>query len=308
MMSCLLRSSRAAQLALMLAFAILCAVAAGAVAAKPACADENARAPASFSTVAGETQFDTAVAQSKAAFSSSKWAIVVGSKGWSDALAASGLAGALDCPILYTDAKSLTGVTAKELSRLGVENVLVLGGTAAVSDGAFAQLGKSYSVQRLGGTSLYDTQMAIYEYGMANNLWAKDTLFVATGRSFADALSVAPVAYKQKAPIFLIDSSSDFTDAQRASLLAGARLGYFKRTVIIGGTVVVDSKAEGFATFISALSSGSGNSCVRLAGQSAYDTNASVASWAVGNAGMTWDKAAIASGVVPYDALAGAPL
>lgn len=308
MMSCLLRSSRAAQLALMLAFAILCAVAAGAVAAKPACADENARAPASFSTVAGETQFDTAVAQSKAAFSSSKWAIVVGSKGWSDALAASGLAGALDCPILYTDAKSLTGVTAKELSRLGVENVLVLGGTAAVSDGAFAQLGKSYSVQRLGGTSLYDTQMAIYEYGMANNLWAKDTLFVATGRSFADALSVAPVAYKQKAPIFLIDSSSDFTDAQRASLLAGARLGYFKRTVIIGGTVVVDSKAEGFATFISALSSGSGNSCVRLAGQSAYDTNASVASWAVGNAGMTWDKVAIASGVVPYDALAGAPL
>ena len=135
----------------------------------------------------------------------------MGSKGWSDALAASGLAGALDCPILYTDAKSLTGVTAKELSRLGVENVLVLGGTAAVSDGAFAQLGKSYSVQRLGGTSLYDTQMAIYEYGMANNLWAKDTLFVATGRSFADALSVAPVAYKQKAPIFLIDSSSDFT-------------------------------------------------------------------------------------------------
>ncbi|MBQ3106070.1 MAG: cell wall-binding repeat-containing protein, partial [Eggerthellaceae bacterium] len=78
----------------------------------------------------GETQVDTAVIQSQQAFESSEWAIIVGAKGWSDALAASGLSGGLECPILYVYADELPLATQEELARLGVQKVLVLGGTA----------------------------------------------------------------------------------------------------------------------------------------------------------------------------------
>lgn len=256
----------------------------------------------------GETQIDTAVAQSKAAFDSSECAIIVGSKGWSDALAASGLAGALKCPILYSYVDELPDATLAELERLDVSEVLILGGAAVVSADVEADLGSSFAVTRLAGYDNYETQMKIFEYGKANNLWSKDLLFVTSGRSFYDALSVAPVAYAHKAPIFLVDSSLDFSQNQKRMLLEAAELGYGKTSIVVGGVKAVSEKAEGYMLFVSALAGGSDGGCLRLAGNSMYDTNVVVANWAVGEAGMKWDGAAFASGTLPYDALAGAVL
>lgn len=257
----------------------------------------------------GTTQFDTAVKQSQEAFSQSDWAIIVGEKGWPDALSAAGLAGALDCPILYTQVDALPSVTLEELDRLGVHNVLLLGGTAVVGDAVEAGLRNSCDVERLGGYDQYETQLKIFEYGANRSLWAKDSLFVATGTSFADALSLAPVAYLKKAPLFLVDESLDFTEWQREALYAAACDGYFAgECVVAGGSRVVSENAEGFVSFLSVVAGGAGEECVRLAGNSLYDTNACIASWAVGSCGMRWDKMAFASGDLPYDALAGAAL
>lgn len=257
----------------------------------------------------GDTQFDTSVEQSKQAFSSSDWAIVVGEKGWPDALSAAGLAGALHCPILYTYVDGLPSVTATELSRLGVKNVLVLGGTAVVGDSVKAQLAKSYSVERIGGYDQYETQLSIFEYGAQRNLWSKSMAFVATGTLFYDALSLAPAAYFERAPIFLVNDSCNFTEDQRVAMLAAAREGYFyDQRIIAGGTSVVSEEAEGFVSFLSVVAGGNGKECVRLAGDSLYDTNAKVARWSVNWRGMSWDGVAFASGRVPYDALTGAVL
>ena len=49
---------------------------------------------------------------------------------FADALSATGLAGALDCPILLTGRDSLPDATAGALSRLGVTRVVVVGGKA----------------------------------------------------------------------------------------------------------------------------------------------------------------------------------
>ena len=198
----------------------------------------------------GETQFDTAVAQSKAAFDSSKWAIVVGEEGWSDALAASGLAGALKCPILYSCIDELPAATTSELERLGVSDVLVLGGTAVVGSDVEAELASSFSVTRLAGVDGYETQMKIFDFGVESNLWSKDLLFVASGRSYYDALSVAPIAYAHRAPIFLVDDSLDFSQNQKEKLLEAAKLGYGKKIIVAGGVKVISEKAEGFMQFV----------------------------------------------------------
>lgn len=257
----------------------------------------------------GETQIDTAVAQSEAAFEEgSSCVIVVGSKGWSDALAAAGLAGALDCPILYAYAEELPTATASEIERLGAGKVFILGGEAVVSSEVEDVLAASYEVQRIAGVDAYETQLRIFEFGMDEGLWSRDVLFVASGKTFYDALSIAPVAYAVKAPIFLVDGSLDFSQDQKETLLEASAQGYGRECIVVGGVKVVSEKAEGFASFVAARASGSGDACLRLAGSSMYDTNVAVAKWAVAEMGMKWDGAAFASGSVPYDALAGSVL
>lgn len=263
----------------------------------------------SLTSCYGETQIDTAVAQSKAAFGEgSACAIIVGSKGWSDALAAAGLAGALDCPILYSYVDELPFATSSELRRLGVSEVLILGGEAVVSSEVEGLLSASYETRRIAGNDAYETQLEIFDFGRSEGLWSKDLLFVASGTSFYDALSVAPVAYVGKAPVFLIDGSLDFSQKQKTVLLDASAQGYGRKCVVVGGVKAVSEKAEGFALFTAACASGNGDACLRLAGTSMYDTNVAIANWAVSNMGMKWDGAAFASGSLPYDALAGSVL
>lgn len=139
-------------------------------------ADENAN-NVSSKTYAGETRFDTAVEQSKAAFSNSEYAILVGSEGWPDALSVSGLSGALSCPILYSATDSLPSATSSEMDRLGVQKVLVVGGQGSIGSAVESSLQKKYQVIRLGGENRYETQSEIYKYGVQNNLWGSDFVF-----------------------------------------------------------------------------------------------------------------------------------
>ena len=267
--------------------------------------------PVAVRGFSGATMFETAVAEAKAAYPSSDTAILAGpGDSWVDALAGAGLAGALDCPILFTERTSLHAATKAALERMGVKSVVVLGGTAAVSDAVVEELkGMGVSLKaRLGGSDCYDTQMKIYNYGLDNNLWASSMVIVATGGHYGDALSVSPVAFAKKAPIFLIDSATkDLSEAQRQSLAQAAKNGYGATVVIAGGTEAVSAAAAGTADFVSSLAGGSGES-TRLGGATQYETSSAIASWAVNNAGFSWDNTAFTTGDAPYDALAGSVL
>ena len=267
--------------------------------------------PVAVKSFSGATMFETAVAEAKAAYPSSGTAILAGpGDSWVDALAGAGLAGALDCPILFTERTSLHAATKAALEQMGVKSVVVLGGTAAVSDAVVKELeGMGVSLKaRLGGSDCYDTQMKIYNYGLDNNLWGKDVVIFATGGHYGDALSASPVAFAKKAPIFLIDSSTkDLSEAQRQSLTQAAKNGYGTTVVIAGGTEAVSAAAAGTADFVSSLAGGSGGS-TRLGGATQYETSSAIASWAVSNAGFSWDNTAFTTGDAPYDALAGSVL
>ena len=267
--------------------------------------------PVAVRSFSGATMFETAVAEAKAAYPSSDTAILAGpGDSWVDALAGAGLAGALDCPILFTERTSLHAATKAALEQMGVKSVVVLGGTAAVSDAVVEELkGMGVSLKaRLGGSDCYDTQMKIYNYGLDNNLWGKDMVIFATGGHYGDALSASPVAFAKRAPIFLIDSvTKDLGEAQRQSLAQAAKNGYGATVVIAGGTEAVSAAAAGTADFVSSLAGGSGES-TRLGGATQYETSSAIASWAVSNAGFSWDNTAFTTGDAPYDALAGSVL
>ncbi len=243
--------------------------------------------------LAGNTAFGTMGRIVNEGWESSEWAVVATSKSYHDALAASGLAGLLDCPILLTAPQSLTSTTSNLLKAKGVKKVVVVGGTEAVSDAVVAQIKRlGATVDRVAGATAVGTASAIYEYGKARGGWSSDAI-VATAGSYQDALSIAPYAYARRAPIFLAQGGSGTLTSGTASRL---KAGGFTRTIIVGGVQAVASSVEKQVV-----------KPTRLAGNTAYGTSRRVADFCLGE-GMIAGHMGVACGRSYQDALTGAAL
>ena len=261
---------------------------------------------------AGEDRYDTSAKQALGGWDSCGTVLVVSGGGWPDALGASGLAGALDCPILLTDPGSLPSSVAQAIAELGATHAIVVGGQTAVSEQVVSDLkaAGAASVERLGGDTRYGTQMEIYRYGKERSLWDGSTAIVAngSGSNFADALSASPVAFAEKAPIFIANESGALPDEQKRALDDAAQEKIFNKYLIIGGNARVSDFTEGYLTGLSLLGDESASGCERVAGETRYETSAAVASWAISNRILSADNAGFASATSPYDALGGGAL
>ena len=263
--------------------------------------------PVAMSQMAGATMYETAVAEAKAAYSSSSTVVLAGPEdAWTDALSAAGLAGCLDCPILFTYEDTLHPATRQALKDLGAQNVIIVGGPEAISTSVESDLkAAGVSVKaRLGGANCYGTQMEIYQYGVDNGLWSGGTAFVATGGWFGDALSASPVAFATKSPIFL-SRGGGLDSAQRKAIEAGLKSGEFGSVVMVGGP---DAISQATGDSLQKAAQAAGGSFTRLWGAEQYETSVAIAKWAVSSKGFKWDSAAFATGYEPYDALAGSVL
>ncbi|MGI9018648.1 MAG: cell wall-binding repeat-containing protein, partial [Euzebya sp.] len=113
-------------------------------------------------------------------------------RGWPDAVSAGPVAGLEGAPILLTRAGDLPQTTADTLARLGITDVSIAGGEAAVSQAVADDIAsRGISVERIAGDNRYDTsyllaQRAIDLGGVPFNTW------MVTGLDFPDALSTAP--------------------------------------------------------------------------------------------------------------------
>ena len=263
---------------------------------------------------AGDDRYDTSAKQALGGWGSCDTALVVSGDGWPDALGASGLAGALDCPILLTAPGSLPSSVADAVRSLGVSRVIVVGGQTVVSEQVVSDLRAAgvSSVERLGGDTRYGTQMEIYRYGKERSLWGGSMAVVANGAgsNFADALSASPVAFAKKAPIFITDEDGRLPLEQQKALISGASDGDFSNMVLVGGLSRIDEFTEGFANSVGSIASKKSGSCSceRLAGETRYETSAKLASWAVSKGILSADGAGFASASSPYDALGGGAL
>jgi putative cell wall-binding protein len=139
--------------------------------------------------------------------------------------------------MLLVSANSVPAATAAELTRLKPVNIIVLGGTAAISDAVATRL-RSYatsgSVTRLGGADRYATAIAVSQATTGND--APRTVYIATGASFADGLSGTPAAIKANAPLLIVPTGS-----LPATVAAELRRLNPPRIIILGGTVSISS-------------------------------------------------------------------
>ena len=214
--------------------------------------------------------------------------------GFADALSGAPVAGIKDGPILLVTTNAIPTSVATELTRLKPGKIVVLGGPSVVSSAVITQL-RTYttgSVIRLAGSDRYATSAVISK---ANFTAGVPVVYIATGLSFPDALSGAPVAAIKGGPILLVPGTS-IPSVVRTELtrLKPARI------VILGGTSVVSSAV---ATSLKAYATS--GSVSRLSGADRYATSAAIskASFAA-----HVPVAYIATGLDFPNALSGAPV
>ncbi len=137
------------------------------------------------------------------------------SRGWPDAVSAGVPAGYEAAPILLTRAGDLPGTTATTLTDLGIVDVSIAGGVAAVSQAVEDDLiGRGIAVERVAGADRYETsyllaQRALELGGQSFNTW------MVTGTAFADALSSAP-AVVSTGGVMIMGDGQDITRSPAA--------------------------------------------------------------------------------------------
>ncbi len=144
---------------------------------------------------------------------------------------------------------------------------------------------------RINGSTRYETAVEISKKG-----WSKaDTVVLATGDNFPDALSGSPLAYALHSPILLTKRSSLAKETEKELTRLGA-----KNVYILGGEGAVSDQVR---KSLEAMDI----NVTRLAGTNRYETSAEIAKEMLKIKGETrFDKAIVSSGEKFPDALSSA--
>ncbi|WP_242833092.1 cell wall-binding repeat-containing protein [Desulfosporosinus acidiphilus] len=155
--------------------------------------------------LAGFDRYETASQIAEAGWSQSDYAVLAFGGDYPDALSAAPLAEKYNAPILLTTAGSLPASTKQTLVDLQVKNVLIVGGTAVVSQAVESEL-KTMGLEttRIYGNDRYGTAIQVAQEVTTT----PSSLFVVTGEDYPDALSVASVAAMKQIPIILVPHDS----------------------------------------------------------------------------------------------------
>ena len=146
--------------------------------------------------ISGSDRFETA-AKIAAEMGNAKKVVIANGMDFPDALSVAAHAAKAGLPILLTQSDKLPEKTSAALESLGVTETIVVGGKTVVSDKVVKQLPKP---KTLAGADRYETNIAI-----ANHFGVTSKhMYVATGRTFADALTGAVLAAKNDSAVILV--------------------------------------------------------------------------------------------------------
>jgi len=185
--------------------------------------------------IAGSDRYETASRVSAAYFDVAlDDAFVASGSDFPDAVAAGAIGGALHAPVLLTAPHRLPDATAVELERIDARRIVVVGGSAAIDEATAHDVGEFIFAQviRVAGADRFETSARLsslaYERGTV------DTVYLASGRGFADAVAGAPVAGMKNSPVLLVDGDRPTQPVCDEVSRLGAR-----HVIALGGTGAV---------------------------------------------------------------------
>ncbi len=156
--------------------------------------------------VAGSERYETNIMTSKYSFDKADTVILASGDKFPDALSGGPFAFALDAPLLLSKVNELPKNILDELKRLSPKKIIILGGEDSISSKVETKLKSDYKVTRIKGADRYATSLEIAKE--FKNLGWNNGYVIANGNIFADALSSANVAAKNKMSIILTNGKT----------------------------------------------------------------------------------------------------
>ena len=252
----------------------------------------NVQASANTTRLGGKNRYETAALINNKM--KSETLILATGNDFADSLSASSLVKHYNGEIHLVD-KNLDSNTLYSLKNNEFTRAIIVGGTGVISsdieEDLRLQLGIK-NVERIGGKDRYETSELVSKkvLGLDNSI---SKAFVATGKDFADALSIAPISVRLGCPIIL--TPGDTIGELGISTLKTVDT-YYK----IGGTAVVSDS-------IDKLVNKEKSQVIRLGGLDRYETNEFVVNEFYETA-FDYRDAYLASGLNFPDALVGSAL
>lgn len=250
---------------------------------------------ASWIRIWGANTYSTMEAVVKRGWKATGGTVVVAtSASFKDAVAASGVAGLFNAPVLLTGKNALPAQTRAQLTRLKPARVVLAGGPAAVSEAVAGQIRAvtGTTPSRVYGKTATGTAAALNRAYASR--WKDATAILVTSKGHADAVSAAAVAYAKHYPVFMSESSSKVS----AETLAAMKACGVKRVVLVGGEKALSKNVE------SQIRSAGLTVYKRVWGSNALATSKAVANWGI-SLGMSANNMGVATSAGFADALCG---
>ena len=209
-------------------------------------ANELAEGGRNVTRLFGESQYDTAEVVSRAAIENGALPNVDGlatvllanGEGFADALAGSPMAYAGPTPVLYTETDVLRNEAAAVIDDADVEQVVVLGGPAAISAAVVDAIeGRGVRVVRLGGDTRVETSGVVAAWTAEQLGFGMDDVMLARGDDFPDSITAAQLAGKGLRP--LVISATPTVLSQEGNAFFTERCGTIEVIQAVGGEAVL---------------------------------------------------------------------
>lgn len=191
----------------------------------------------SVKRIGGVDRYETAAKIAKELGGNPSKAIIANGSNFPDALAIASYAAQNGFPILLTKGQDnqkkrfgLNEYTARTLKELRISSTIAVGGESAVSPQAYGELPQDR--KRISGINRYETATKIIE---ELNL-STDSLYVASGNGFADALTGSVLAAKNEAAVLLVGKN---TGLETTNLLKKKKVNEFQ---VLGGSAAVSNQ------------------------------------------------------------------
>lgn len=164
--------------------------------------------------------------------------VITNGEGFADALSISSIASNKGFPIVLSGKDNLTQQAINTIKTVQPSQIYVIGGVGSISDEVKEQIKSITSLSddkiiRISGNTRYETSLNIAKYFNLDT----DTVILANGEGFADALSGAILGTKHNAPIILL--SGDIS-AQKQYLDSTK----YTNEIILGGSGSVSESQE----------------------------------------------------------------
>lgn len=167
--------------------------------------------------------------------------VITNGYGFADALSVSSVAASKGYPILMSNSSNLPDEIKQEIKNIQPSQVYLIGGEGSLNSSIISQvknivpqLGDN-SITRIGGSTRYDTSLAISKHFNIDS----DTAVITSGQNFPDALSGSAIAAQKNAPIILTDGKE--ISSQKKYL---DTTGY-QNLILLGGTGSINDICEG---------------------------------------------------------------